>query len=510
MKDLFKFLHESLLDIDALDRATDKMMADTWAKENLRGKYTLRKLKNGNFKVYGDLILRGYNGNDFGGIVIDSLEGSLYIEDCPNLESLDGIFARASWGDVSTKVTGDIKISNCKKFNSLKGMPNWIDGEFVCIDCPSLKSLEGAPEFVSDVKIVKCGKKFNEKQIKTHFKCAMHIMCSQEDYENMITEAMSEPHLLEFWDWIKKTHPKLQAELDKVRKEENWGSYYTKEIRPITLSLLTNGIRWDQVRPSDVTVYNNHKDKIKDIRKALLDVANGGSIAIVKRMNTNGDYEYEYVGKGNGSKVYGFDLKEWQRINRWNDSVERSYGKMEFCDLAGKKDGTINDWRIFIIIKIDPEVQGNRYKMQRERSDARAGMVENTPEYYKKVAEANRKRWKEMIAKAKAMGVANEFLGVAQKIEPLIMRFAKMSQKMKDPKWVDDNRYSSAIENVSDRIKTAIKLSVEMMQHVYIAQGQTESSWTSKDGALRDARDEKNSLETQIKKIEEYLNKLGL
>ena len=507
MKNLFEILNEGILDIDDLEAQVDKTMADTWAKENLRGNYTLRKLKNGKFKIYGNAILRKYNGTDFGGIVIDSLDGSLYVEDCPNLQSLDGLFAKTNWGDVITKVAGDIKITNCKSFNSLKGLPDFIDGEFVCVDCPSLKSLDDAPDLVTDVTIIKAGKKFSEKQIKTHFKCAMKIMCSQEEYENMIIEALSEPHLLEFWDWVKKTYPKLQKELDDLVADR--GLYYgDRKIQKITLSGISDSIRLDQVRPSDVTVYDNYKDKVKDIRKALLKVANSDSVVIIKNLDRDKDSQYEFIGAGHGAGVRGADLTNWQRVNLYSGRPYKSFGKMEFCDMAGTASGKPNGHREFIIIDIN-DIQGNRWKMKSDRRKSREGMIENTPEFYEQVARANRKRWKEIIAQAKAMNVTNEFITVAQKMEPLIMRFARVPQKLKDYNWTSNYNAESAVEQISKKIESATSASMRMMRYVYVAQGKRKD-WLSKPDALKKAQDLKQNLLEYIANIDKRLTTIGL
>lgn len=506
MDNLFKYIKESILDVDALDAATDKMMADTWAKENLKGDYSIRRLKNGMFKVRGKVILRNYNGTDFGGIVIDSLDGSLYVEDCPNIKSLDGLFARQSWGDVKTKVTGDIKIANCKSFNSLEGLPRYIDGEFVVMDCPSLKSLEGAPEMTCDVTVVKCGKKFTKAQIQKHFKCAMRIMCSMEERDEMITEAMSEPHLLKFWEWVKETYPKLKKE----REEE--GSR-NKTPEKILLSKIADGaIRLDKIRPSDVEVYDNYENKIKDIRKALLRVANGGGIAIIKNMIADPEHRdgvYEYIFSGNGYEASGYNLYDWVRYNKYNSRITCSMGKMELCDLAGTAAGKPNStWRQFIIVNLDIDLQGNRYKLKDERRKAKEGIVHNTKEYYEQVARANRKRWKEIIATARANKLNDEYMSVLSAVEALMHRYAKLATKMRNPDFIEQNRWSSTIDACNELVKSINNTSFSMMKYVTTAQG--GRGIDSKESALKYAQQYKKTLAEKIVTFDKKLTELGL
>ena len=548
MKDLFKFLRESILDTDDLDARVDKNIADMWAQENLTGKYTLRRLKSGKFKIYGNVILRKYNGTDFGGIVIGSLDGSLYVEDCPNLKSLEGLFETWGSGDdeVKARVTGDIKITNCKSFESLKGIPNYIDGEFACVDCPALKSLEYAPNMVSHVTIIKAGKKFKETQIKKYFKCATQIMCSMEDGDpgNMILEALSEPHLLAFWDWIKKTYPQILAQREKTAKEEGWGRFGSKDIEKISFKNVIDSMCLDQIRPSDVIVYDNHKDKVATVRKALLDfVNNASSLVIVKRYNPlgdykkNEDYEYEYFAVSDGHGARGWNLKEWQRggTSKWSygGSVTTSWGKMDFVRLAGGADGTVGTYRQFIVIP-NKEINSTRYKIQRDRRQAREGMIFTPAEakdwlnmdwhiadpkkkdYCKDLASKNIKRWKDLIAKAKAENSSAEYIRLAEKFEPLLHRYAKLPEKLKDPQWVKDHYYASwsssgDIKKMTDCIAVIQAELFDMMNSAYYVQGKPSGkSFGTAVSAAEDAKRSYDTIQKRMKLFNEILIKLGL
>lgn len=56
---------------------------------------------------------------------------------CPGLKSLEG---------APQIITEEFSCESCKNLTSLKGLPNIIDGDLECTHCPSLKSLKGAPK----------------------------------------------------------------------------------------------------------------------------------------------------------------------------------------------------------------------------------------------------------------------------------------------------------------------------------------------------------------------------
>ena len=509
MKQLFNYIGEGLLDIDALDAGADQLMADKWAQDNLKGNYTLRRLKDGTFKVKGNVILRKYQGKFLGGFSISALDGSLYVEDCPDLESLDGLFAKDYFDKVTTKVTGDIKITNCKSFNSLKGIPNWIDGEFACIDCPSLKSLEDAPTLATDIILIKNGKKFSQNQIKTHFKSAVSIMCSQEEYEeyeNMICEAMSEPHLIKFWDWLKNTHSKLQKKLDQRLSggEDKW--WIPEKVPKLELGQLTN-TRWDQIRPSDVEVYDNTKDKVKDIRKKLAQVVDGNMVAIVKNLWDGEPDNYRYFIYSTGGAAHCANLDTWQRREDLGRFPIEDLGKMATCDIAGTASGKPNGHLEFIFINIHDYIE-SRYKIRNARNKSREGMVYNTPEYYKEVARENRKRYKAIIASARARNVSKEYANVVTQLEPLIMRFARVPMKLTQTANAEDYSFRGKAEACSKAISTATELAGDMMKAIYSATGEIAPGWAEPSSHLNDAKRYKEKLISKIQEIKDLLSAL--
>ena len=132
-------LYESLLDINDVETSVEQfLMVDKWCKDNIRGLYEIDE--------------KTLTINSPGGIVITNRElvefpsyihfGTVYdfnCNNCPSLKSLKG---------APKKVGSSFSCNNCPSLKSLKGAPKEVAHGFSCNDCTSLKSLEGAPKKV--------------------------------------------------------------------------------------------------------------------------------------------------------------------------------------------------------------------------------------------------------------------------------------------------------------------------------------------------------------------------
>ena len=67
------------------------------------------------------------------------VDGDFDCDGCPSLTSLEG---------APQEVGGNFYCSECTSLTSLKGASQEIGGDFICSMCPSLTSLEGAPQKV--------------------------------------------------------------------------------------------------------------------------------------------------------------------------------------------------------------------------------------------------------------------------------------------------------------------------------------------------------------------------
>ena len=129
-------LYESLLDINDVETSVEQfLMVDKWCKDNIRGLYEIDE--------------KTLTINSPGGIVITNRElvefpsyihfGTVYdfnCNNCPSLKSLKG---------APKKVVRNFYCSYCASLESLEGAPKEVGRDFYCNNCTSLKSLKGAP-----------------------------------------------------------------------------------------------------------------------------------------------------------------------------------------------------------------------------------------------------------------------------------------------------------------------------------------------------------------------------
>ena len=144
MKHLNEYVKESLLDVDDFD--LDKAIKNdvkSFLKANYKGRYSISKKPNtdgkyvvdskGNIEVKNKSITNLTNGC----FVWGKVDGEFDCIYCTSLTSLEG---------APEKVGDDFVCYWCASLTSLKGAPKEVGGKFDCCDCVSLTSLEGIPE----------------------------------------------------------------------------------------------------------------------------------------------------------------------------------------------------------------------------------------------------------------------------------------------------------------------------------------------------------------------------
>ena len=94
--------------------------------------------------------------------------GNFYCSNCPELKNLEG---------APEYVEGSFYCDNCENLKSLKGSPEYVGGSFYCHNCENLKSLEGAPKKVSDV--FDCSSCKNLKSLKGAPEKVWEIACDE-------------------------------------------------------------------------------------------------------------------------------------------------------------------------------------------------------------------------------------------------------------------------------------------------------------------------------------------
>ena len=438
-----KNLYESLLDdFEKLEKSQDSDITKQWIADNLKGKYKTVTLKNGQLKIWGDVVLKDYK-DDFIPIKIAFMQGDFKIEKCPNLTSIDGLFA-----DPIT-LEGDFSINNCEKLTSLKGCPMIVHGSFSLTGNTSLRSLEGAPEIVHGTTyIMKNGKKFKENTIKQYIKMPMRIVCSMEDEdvlnEGMINEALNEPHLLELVDQLKKKNPKFNVK---------------------TLIFDWIIIPWDEIDSSDAKEYS--KIDSKALTKARNIISGRDDIRGIILLR-NSKEEYTHIIHRKEIISLNPDAYRYSWGSSWVD--EKPTELMYYVERADS----------MVIISWDYVVSNKRYIKRRDRGDARSGMVLNTAEYYESVARENLERYKKIIAQNRANRMDDsEFDKIDEDVEAIIQKTLQLTTEFrKKAKSGDKNQGvwdASRIENLNRDIYD---------KKVYVGYNKGHNGYSGSNGLL--------------------------
>lgn len=393
-------LYESLLDdFEDLANAQDKAILNDWCQKHLKGKYKVTILKkSGVLRLRGNVIIKDVP-DEILPIKIGLLEGSLSIEKCPNLTSLEGVF------EEFMTIKGNLTINNCPKLTSLKGCPFVVDGTFSLVGNTSLKSLEGAPEIVhGPTYIMKNGKKFSEDTIKKYIKLPQRIVCSVEDYnmieESMVNEALNEPHLLELVDQIKKNNKDIDLKHLLFNRFE---------------------IKWDNIDSSNVREYHKIDKEALTTARNIIAGRNGEVRGILLLRNYKGEYTYIISYKKDslylGAKANRYVSPHW--------ADKRSSELMYMVEHADS----------FVAIIWDGDWAWARSKERQDRRKAREGMILNTPEYYEDIAKENLARYKKIIAQNRANRLASsnaEFEKIDADVEAIVMKTLKLTQQYRN------------------------------------------------------------------------------
>lgn len=492
MKSIYDYINESILDdMDDLMNQTDNTVSKGWFDEYATGNFKVKILKSGTTKVTGDVIIRGYDGETFPTINIDEFTGSLKIERCPNLISTEGLFK-----DYFYQIRGDLVISNCPKLVKLS-CPISVEGNFQLVGNSSLKSLEGAPEMVNgEVYVMKNGKKFNEEQIKKYIKyVGDYVCCSEEEVEadvnesEELNEALNNPYLLLLAKQLKD---------NKKSFKDIFGSY---------------SMAWDQVDSSHIQNYNWRfkTPSEKDLKAARL---------IISGKVTGFIITYHYGGDDN--KIIFDKMINYNKIVRNLHSGSKfgsAFKSTEIIDMIvgnyyNKTDGMI------IITGVNYESELSTLRKEADRREARSGMVENTPEYYRKVAQENMMRYKKIIETNKANRHSGDVAKVQKMVESFLKDVMQASQNMlKDPsKYVNDRFYLERLNStVYDRMTYGrdgsygqdgvLVLFNKYMENWADTTAGNISQYTSIDEKLKSLQ---KQIEERIKNAQVYLNKFDV
>ena len=500
MISIYDYIQESILDdMEDIEKDTDKSIKSSWFEQHATGKFKVKTTKKGT-KITGDMIIKGFDGEEFPGFEVTEFDGNLTIEKCPNLKTMQGFFLNKKTSYVATySIEGDLIINNCPKLIELN-CPSTIKGDFHVVGNSSLKSLQYGPEMVyGNIYIMKNGKKFTKEQIKTAIPyIGDFVFCSEdEEYANVyeseeLNEALNNPYLLMLAKQIKDNGGKFKAIFGGVE------------------------VAWDEVDSSHIKHYSwrfkSPSDKDLKAARQIISGKESGFIVLYKYV----DNEIVFT------KIINYN----KRFLNINQDLKNRYLKFkdakstELVDMVIGKHYSETDGMIII--------SASRYNKELSTSEkttarwqARQGIVQNTPEYYRKVARENMERYKKIIQANRANRSTGEVERVQKKVNDFLQRVMKASEiVMKNPLKYTEHLYyleslnENAYSKISyDRGKSYGKDGVLVLFNRYMstwgraAGGKTHYGPDDLQGYLKSIEEHIDKI---IKSAESYFNKFGV
>lgn len=446
-------LSEGILDdfdttIAKTEEIFDTEHFEKWS-ENSTNKCYWRNTKKG-WVLQGTFTIKDYTDKQYNGPKIKSLKGKLNIINC-DFENLNGIFAP------ECIIEGSLTIQNCKNITSLEGAPDTVD-TLTVMGNPKLKSLLGGKYNLIFVKgnlyAMKNGKKFDAEKIRDKdIFVGKKIFCNLEDEpiisENIINESFNNPHLI-----------LLDKQLKQPKYKKN--GWTLKSV----LSHDINDIEFDKLNNSETYEYDHGDPKAFTMVKKVVNRHNAtGLSGIVLLMNHDGEYTHMIC----KNHVTDFTFEDKDYTNWYNkpraDGSSSSIYTIEL--LVAKADTTI-----VILYKGGA---GRTYTKRTERSNARSGAIaldrgkelskqalEIDPKkvrYYQNIADENRSRYKKMLETIRANRTNqayNNFDKIQPQIDNILTRYTKVLTKvMKNPTAYGNNG-SWLIGYIDDALKETI------------------------------------------------------
>lgn len=403
MKSIYDIIKEGLLDDeDVWMNRIDKNVGAAWFEKNAQGNFKIKDKKYSlGVTLVGKVVIDGFQGETLP-VQVWTIKGDLYINNCPNLKTLSGFF-----GYTPCPIDGGLYIENCPNLENLNGLPPMVD-DFSLVGNKKIKSLEGAPKYVfGNCYIVKNGKRFSEEYIRSMIEISQRIVCSEDEIEANITEAFSEPHLLELAEYVKSKGSSFK----KIFGDES-------------------GMLLDKITSKDVEVYRWPKNIDAGV-KAANQIISGRQDGFVVLMNDKNEYKYIIHGK------------TCINMDTWPYFGSKSY-RVPSTELINQ---CKNAHEIIVFYLKGFSSSGLKY----ERITSRDGMITNTETQNRQIARKNVERYKKLAAQMRA-NKDKDFEEIDRQVEDIIMRVLKASQiSHRDPNKIDSYKIRSLNEWIYDK-----------------------------------------------------------
>jgi hypothetical protein len=493
-------IDESLLDdiedtLVAGDKHIDLKMVEGWAK-NARKKVWYAKQRKG-FAMQGDFVIDDIDDLKYTGTPIKRLIGSLAISGCA-IESLEGIFTP------DCQIEGSLTIEDCPNLVSLKGCPISCK-TFTVAGCKKLKEIDVTPVVYGNMYLSDNGKRFKEEQLRKNpfFSVGKKVFCSTIfDVEDLINEGQFEFVCEAF----KAPQLKILADALNKIKDPN-----TK----IDIRKFMANVELDKIKSSQVYEYDL-PNELKTALPAIKYYTTGKRSGFFFTMDENGEVLNVFKGKN-----YLRIKDRYSKIDNWSGFINTNAGSIEVLVSSASTlvivdvNGMEATWRIHNE-REDNKKGATAFMKGSERSGKETGNYWDDREnkidakqvrYYQQIANENRERYQKMLAKMKAERAlkANNFDTFKNQIDGLFQRYtALLSKILKNP-----SKYSSYdVEFLNDKFKAA-RLTGQIRYQYVVEDGLLVAieKYFSLMISSNNGSSSRSAIEQDIKKCEESIRR---
>jgi hypothetical protein len=425
---------ESIIDLteSLLDDVEDQIrQGDKWAEEEIIKKWmTNDKCKMwkqkkgwllvGNFKM-------SWDKPNYDGPIIKRVQGnfSVYkssLESCENLFAEDGL------------IEGTLTIEDNPNLVSLKGLPDTVNSLTISGN-KKLKDIDTLFNVGGNAFVSKNGKKFTKDELASKINVYKNIFCSIEPYDilvecEMIMEAFKAPQLKIIYDALKE----VSKDVDKSYR--------------MTFDRITQ-IEWDKLDASDISevdVKDSNCEKM--IRKYVARKVDGFFVELNKAGQPlrlfYGNWYLPLNSKFFGWRQTGVSYGDWHRyewklteilntLTAYKEDAEKGVDSVIFIEISNELRRAYNEKRNArreaqhgaIALNRGYERKGNDESWS-DRIDAK------NVRYYQKIADENRERYKKMLIKLKAERAtqSNVFNNIKARLDKAFDRYTALLSKM--------------------------------------------------------------------------------
>lgn len=391
---------------DRLAKGVEKDLTEMFLSK-CKGNFSPVYFKDGSVRINGKLVISKIESEKIY-LNCRDFHGKLVIENCPNLKTLEGPFFEKLY-----VFDGSITINQCPSLESINGISGMIKGDVSITNCRKLKDFGTLESVFGNLYWERNGKKYTQEQISEKVHVIKKIFCSEGDVEanvveSSINEAFNNQWLQRLADQFKKyPYKRYSWETDSP----DLFNTIDKLFRSYGRSSAMQGRVLDKISNEDIDVYDMSDEKEKkELGKAFYDAyssnnAKGADLILVYSESIG-----EFIGcfglitgkrgrQGAGVEWVIFPHKDDGRYGKFDGEI-----KTAWYSKSRAKDTLLSFGIGYTVVVINAGIDSetdwrSRDEISRERKKSQEGVINpGDVEQYKKIAAANIKRYKDMVA----------------------------------------------------------------------------------------------------------------